>query len=293
MASIGAFAIPISASATTTPAHHPHHTASVEYDVSLGDSLSVGAQPNARGFDVPTNQGYANDLYAQLKREEARNGRTLKLVELGCIGETSTTMIKGGICTYRGAKSQLAAAENFLSAHRGHVAVVTLSIGANDVDQCVTTTINLPCIEQGLLALEGNLPTITAGLRHADPGTATTFAGLNFYDPFLADWLTGSQGQAAATESVELLGVLNTLMKDEYSPAGFHIADVADAFKVTQFTPTVELPGFGQVPLNVDLTCKLTWMCAPAPVGPDIHPNAAGYKLIARAFSQVISIRRD
>jgi lysophospholipase L1-like esterase len=28
-----------------------------------------------------------------------------------------------------------------------------------------------------------------------------------------------------------------------------------------------------------------TWICAPAPLGPDNHPNAAGYAVIADAFA--------
>jgi hypothetical protein len=34
----------------------------------------------------------------------------------------------------------------------------------------------------------------------------------------------------------------------------------------------------------VFLTLTRTWMAAPAPYGPDIHPNAAGYAVIAGAF---------
>ncbi len=48
------------------------------------------------------------------------------------------------------------------------------------------------------------------------------------------------------------------------------------------------LPGAGTVPLNVARICQWTWMCAPPPVGPNIHANAAGYQVIAAAFQQVI-----
>jgi hypothetical protein len=34
--------------------------------------------------------------------------------------------------------------------------------------------------------------------------------------------------------------------------------------------------------------CKLTWMCAPSPVGPNIHANKTGYGVIAGAFSRVL-----
>jgi lysophospholipase L1-like esterase len=47
----------------------------------------------------------------------------------------------------------------------------------------------------------------------------------------------------------------------------------------------VSLPGAGEVPLNVARICAWTWICAPAPLGPDNHPNVDGYAVIARAFA--------
>src|ERR1700728_384700 len=75
----------------------------VRYYLALGDSLAVGAQPDASGTSVPTGQGYADQLYAILRR--AQPG--LRLVKLGCIGETTVSMIHGGMCRYPGG-SQLA-----------------------------------------------------------------------------------------------------------------------------------------------------------------------------------------
>ena len=37
-------------------------------------------------------------------------------------------------------------------------------------------------------------------------------------------------------------------------------------------------------PRNVALVCSWTWACAPPPRGPNEHPNAAGYRVIASAF---------
>jgi hypothetical protein len=34
--------------------------------------------------------------------------------------------------------------------------------------------------------------------------------------------------------------------------------------------------------------CQWTWMCAPAPLGPDIHPNQAGYGVIAHTIAGVL-----
>lgn len=89
-------------------------------------------QPDSTGASVVTDHGYVDDLYALYRRSDPR----LQLVKLGRPGETTTSMIKGAVCDqYGDAGSQLAAAVDFLTAHRGHV---VLDIGANNVDGCVT-----------------------------------------------------------------------------------------------------------------------------------------------------------
>jgi hypothetical protein len=65
-----------------------------QYYVSLGTSLAVGVQPDARGRNQPTDEGYADQLYRLLRLTRPR----LQLVKLGCPGETSTTLIAGGLC---------------------------------------------------------------------------------------------------------------------------------------------------------------------------------------------------
>jgi len=83
------------------------------YYLALGDSLAQGVQPNAAGISVETPDGYPDQVYAALRRSHP----TLRLVKLGCPGETTVTMINGGICHY-GSGSQLKAAEAFLQQHR-------------------------------------------------------------------------------------------------------------------------------------------------------------------------------
>ena len=63
-------------------------------------------------------------------------------------------------------------------------------------------------------------------------------------------------------------------------------AHVDTAFKTYETTGTTPLAGQPQpVPVAVAEICRLTWMCAPAPAGPDIHANRAGYGVIAQAFA--------
>src|SRR5579862_5794875 len=85
-----------------------------QYYVALGDSLAVGSQPDAHGKTGPTNKGYTNDLF-DAEKPKLKN---LHFINLGCPGETTTTMLEGGSCNYA-AGSQLAAAVQFLHAHKG------------------------------------------------------------------------------------------------------------------------------------------------------------------------------
>ncbi|MGI8336081.1 SGNH/GDSL hydrolase family protein [Actinomadura scrupuli] len=253
--------------------------ATPHYYVSLGDSLSQGYQPGLGD----TNEGYPDQLFATLKAGDP----ALELVKLGCSGETSTSMMKGGRCTYDGASSQLAAAETFLRAHRGQVRYLTIDIGANDVQRClVGGAINASCILEGAGAITTNLPQITARLRLA-AGTGVGFAAMNYYDPFLASWLKGTDGHTLAVESALLTNVINSLEASVYLVAGFRVADVSAAFATNDFATQATLPSVGQVPLNVARICTWTYMCAKG----DIHANPTGYQRIAATFATTLARR--
>ena len=285
--------IPASAS-PAGPADGGRHAAPPVYYLALGDSLAQGVQPATPplpagvtlGQSIETDQGYADDIFARYA--PAFHGR-LKLEKLGCPGETSDSMLTGAgsPCTYPQG-SQLAAALAFIRAHRGEVGLITLDIGANDVDGCVTGGVISPtCVAGGIADVEHDLPLILRALRAAG-GPRTLIAGMNLYDPFLADYLAGPAGQAAATQSVTLAEQLNGLLAASDKAVGARTADVQDAFSTADFTDTAALPGVGTVPLNVSRICTWTWMCAPSPVGPNIHANATGYTVIAAAFERVI-----
>jgi lysophospholipase L1-like esterase len=248
------------------------------YYLSLGDSLAQGVQPNASGQSVLTNQGYADDLYS-LERLQVHG---LRLAKLGCPGETTTTMIDGGVCNgVYASGNQLDDAVAFLQSHR--VALVTIDIGANNVDNCVVGgSISTSCVAGGIAAAGKDLVTILQRLRAAAPGVP--IVGMNYYDPFLAEWLQGPAGQVLAQQSVQLNAAFNGILSADYNAFGVPVADVAASFQTTNFTP---IPFLG-LPVNVGAICALTWMCAPAPVGPNIHANAAGYWVIAGTFARTI-----
>jgi hypothetical protein len=78
---VGLAALPATASAAAGPHYH----------LALGDSLAQGMQPTARDVLQDTNQGSVDDLFA------ARRARIhhLRLVKLGCGGETTTSPLTG------------------------------------------------------------------------------------------------------------------------------------------------------------------------------------------------------
>jgi lysophospholipase L1-like esterase len=120
-------------------------------------------------------------------------------------------------------------------------------------------------------------------------GPETPIVGATIYDPFLAYWLKRPKGQALAQLSVSAAILpLNGLLAKIHSEAGMPVADVQGAFSTTDFTTMVPLPPFGEVPLSVARLCQWTWVCAPAPLGPDNHANAAGYHAMADAFAAVL-----
>jgi lysophospholipase L1-like esterase len=251
-----------------SPARADDDHASSQYYLALGDSLAFGYQPN-RDFT----HGYVQQLYATLHAQQPR----LVLQNLGCPGETSTSLILGGKCPYPNGASQLDTAIAFLRAHPGKVRLITLDIGGNDVNPCVTASgIDRACFNQGLLHIAINLSVAVARLRAAAP--RAELVGMTYYDTVLAAWLTGPAGQALARQSLQFIHELNGLIGIIFRFARSRVADVAKAFSTDDMTLV------NGVPLNVVRICQWTWMCTQR----DIHANTAGYGVIAATFAAVL-----
>jgi lysophospholipase L1-like esterase len=261
----------------------PHADASASGDVfylSLGDSLAQGAQPIGGPGSLTGEAGY-NHGYADELLKTARDGQsdTLRLVKLGCGGESTTSLITGGVCPYP-AGSQLAAAVEFLDDHSGRVAFVTIDVGANDIFTCGgDPTCFVPQIEH-------NLPIILSTLR-AHAGPDVPIVGMSYYSNSNVAWFQDPvAGEIAAANTARF----NDRLERLYSSNSALVADVESAFAVTDFATLVNLPGVGPVPLSVYNTCTLTWVCTPPPLGPNIHANTDGYQRIADAFAAALDL---
>ncbi len=267
-----------------TPAKAPEPT----YYLALGDSLSQGVQPDAAGASVETPGGYPDQVYAALRPSHP----TLKLVKLGCPGETTSTMINGGICHYQGG-SQLTAAVAFLHAHRGRVLLVTIDIGANDPEQCgaqPSLRQLASCAVTGIPAAVTHLTTIMARLKAA-AGPGVRIVGMNYYLPALAEWRDGLPGHLVAWAAERLAATYNDMLDRVYTNAGARVANVFGAFDTANFATGGAGAAEGGIPRNVALLCRWTWACAAPPRGPNQHANQAGYQVIARAFLQASGLR--
>jgi lysophospholipase L1-like esterase len=282
----------VSVGAGTASAKKKNPTATTHYYVALGDSLSVGFQPNKQGVGKETTQGYTNDLYAY----ERKTVPGLKLMEFGCPGDTTGSLLTGvGNATSaaafhcdRAGGSQLKAAEKFLKAHRkkGEVVLITLDIGANDVDGCADVPASQlgACVKAGEAAIKTNTPKILKGLRGA-AASGTALAAMNLYDPVLGDYFSSSK-QYLANASVTLLKGINADILSADKAGKFKTADIADAFD-TYDTTKVTYNG-QQVPKDVAVVCTLTWGCTAPPQGPNIHAKKGGYAVIAQTFEKLV-----
>jgi len=257
--------------------------------VALGDSLSTGVQPDAAGKNQATKAGYPYQL-------AARSGAKLK--NFGCGGATSGSLVTSdkkcfehfGKLPFKNknrATSQLAAAEKYIRENRDDIAYVTIDIGANDVASCAAGgKLDVKCVTEGIARIKKYVPEISKRLRAA-AGKDVPIAGMTFYNPFLQQWFT-NPGLAEATVGIAKAQVNDALTKI-YKKQKIKVADVGTAFGTYKpFSQTTTYNGRAGVPVAVANICKYSWMCAPAPRGPNIHATKSGYTLITDTFQKAL-----
>jgi lysophospholipase L1-like esterase len=236
-----------------------------QFTLALGDSLAFGFQAGKNPFELARfHTGFAFVFTQRVAATSAGNGA--QLLNLGCPGETTLSFLTGP-CAYNAilgfplhqpyTGSQIAAAEALLSANRGNISPILISLGANDVltllgicqgldPQCVLAV--LP----GILARVGeNLSEVLGRLRSAAPDAEILL--LQVYNPLEVPF-PGSN--VLATSLNQVIG----------NVAAAHRARVANAF-----------PPFNLAPPQPATLCALTLICT---LG-DIHASDAGYRVIA------------
>jgi lysophospholipase L1-like esterase len=269
------------AAATTAPSTSTAAAAGPRYYLSLGDSYASGYQPGVGN----TTAGFAYQVAAQ----SAGSAHPLELYNVGCAGATTTSLLndKGcpapalgpGATPYDG-QTQLEAAEAFLQQHPGAVDLITVSIGGNDVTKCAADPNNVVgCVGNAVSTINTNLPVIAQRLR-AVAGPNTLIIGTTYPDVILGGWVTGAPNsqQLASLSVAAFQSLINPALSKAYADVRGQFVDVTAATGAYgPLTELTDLPPYGSIPVPVAQVCQLTHFCAQQ----DIHPNDAGYKVIA------------
>lgn len=267
-------------SSPSTPGKAP-----VQYYVSVGDSYAAGYQPTGR---PPRGHTTTNGFAYQVPALAAARGYDLTVVNFGCGGATTTSILHSigcprvllgpGAPAYS-TQTQAAAAEQFITRHRGRIGLVTVSIGGNDVTACAASSQPVPCVTRAVATIKTNLARLLAGLRTA-AGPGVPIVGTTYPDVLLGDYLSANPATKSLAElSVAAFkAIINPALDQEYRSVGGTFVDVTAATGAyTPFTQTTTLPGHGTVPVAVAEACQLTFFCQYG----DIHPRTAGYTVIA------------
>ena len=266
--------------------------------LSLGDSYSVGYQPNANGIGGNATAGYTAYVAKKVK---------MQLENFGCGGATTTSILTALGCTQSGfgpvaafdavpysTITQAAAALQFINtpANAGRVGLVTVSIGGNDVTSCAnagTTAQILGCIQTADSSITANVGSLVASLHAALTAAGDTTArviGITYPDVILGDWVfpAGSPNQTLAGLSVTAFDALiNPTLSAAYGATNF-VNITQTPYKTatlgddTPLATTVKSKTYGMIPASVNEICQLTYFCA---LG-NIHANDKGYKFIGQ-----------
>jgi lysophospholipase L1-like esterase len=271
LTALATFALPVAAQART-----PGPT----YYVALGDSYAVGYQPG-----LGSTPGYT--VYVAQRTR-------LTLVNFGCGGATTTSILDdvgcpdvlphtvGGV-TYP-TTTQIAAAEAFVTAHRGHIGLITVSIGGNDVTGCAVKPNPISCVATAVTSITTNVTTLASDLRTA-AGPNVPIIGLTYPDVVLGAYVWPSRPPSAAAVSLANLSVtafkllINPALSKAYARSDGDLVDVTAATGAYgSLSRTVTTKPYGAIPVPVAAVCALTWFCSRG----DIHAHTSGYTLIGK-----------
>jgi lysophospholipase L1-like esterase len=252
------------------------------YYVSLGDSYSVGFQPN-----IGSTPGYTVYIAKHTG---------LTLVNFGCGGATTTSILGSIGCpdvlpntvggqTYP-ATTQIAAADAFITAHKGHIGLITVSIGGNDVTGCTVQANPVSCVSTAVKTITTNVTTLAGDLRAA-AGRKVPIIGSTYPDVFLGGYVYPTNPPAAARVTLANLTVvafkalINPALSKAYQSAHGSLIDVTKATGAYgSLTKTVKTTTYGVIPAPVASVCTFTWFCTAG----NIHATTPGYDLIGKLY---------
>jgi lysophospholipase L1-like esterase len=252
------------------------------YELTLGDSYSIGYQPGLGGTP-----GYSAYLARRLR---------LQVENFGCGGATTSSLLRAVGCGDPASQDAVAypnqtqeqAVLDFIGANPADVGLITVSIGGNDFDGCSTA----PCVEAAMPAMGANitslLQSLSAALSQAHDNAP--IIGLTYPDVDLGLYVYPSDPPTAAsvTQAQTSIPAFDDLINPTLSKA---YASVPDASFVnvttapygkattgddTPLTVTQISPPYGRVPAAVAEVCRLTYFCSQG----NIHATTKGYNFM-------------
>ena len=271
------------ASLSSTGTVHPQ--ADPTYYVAIGDSYAAGYQPIAQGVGRMTRNGYVYQTVAAA----AAKGYHLTLANFGCSGATTASALTqrgcpagaGGPGGQKYTTSQVDAAATFIRAHRGHIGLVTVTLGGNDLTGCNRRHEDLTtCLPAAVVTIRASITTLLLKLRAA-AGGALPIVGTTYPDFLLGNAVRPeASARGLAPASVPFFhDELNPILASTYKAAGAQFVDATQAFGgYGSLTRTVSLAPYGEIPQPVAKICTLTYYCEYQ----DIHPRTPGYAIMAR-----------
>src|SRR5205807_8477338 len=112
--------------------------------------------------------------------------------------------------------SQAAAAEAFIRQHRGHIGLITVTIGGNDVTPCAGQSDPAGCVLAAAARIKTDVAQLAGGLRSA-AGPKVAIIGSTYPDVVLGAYVYPTNPPAAGTLNLAKLSV--TAFKGIVNPA--------------------------------------------------------------------------
>jgi lysophospholipase L1-like esterase len=236
--------------------------------LALGDSLAFGI-----GASTPQN-GYVGLLGSFFQM--ASHGNVDTTLNLSVPGETAGSFITGG---------QLAQAVAAIDNSGSNTRVLTLDIGGNDLlpllqtEPCKSDPAGTPCaavIAAALARVAADYPVILGRLQEAlarDPGRTRVLV-MTYYNPFSG---TGSPFEQPTTRALLGSDGVVDCAADAGDPARVGLNDIIVCNTRASRAQVVDV-----FPAFVGRGLQLTHIGSG-----DIHPNDAGYQVIASVFEGV------
>jgi lysophospholipase L1-like esterase len=277
--------------------------------VVLGDSYSVG-------YDGPSQKTTRSGPFDQMVPLARKRGWNLKLVNFGCAGATTASMMSTPGCRSvflaPGAKpypthSQYQAALSYIKTHPHQVKVLAVEIGINDVDTCIVQKSPLGCIDQSMPTAVKNLATMLGRLRAAG-GADMRIIGVSYPDFALGAWvrhdLYGTSGPTVAVGSLAAFhDQINPGLATAYRTVNGSFVDVTAATGAYGAFVAVHDPPYGTIPKPVATVCNLTRFCGtaadrkrkktrakkePLSAFPDLHMTLPGYGVVGALAAKTL-----